>query len=270
LVVGGSAALAVGCAAHHQSRGLVLKVDPTASTVTVSHDDIPGYMNAMVMPFTVRDPKAMSDVRPGDRIGFRLNIRKDRSWIDRLELLSAAPANTGLTQSPSISTLVPLGSRVPDFSLTNQDGQPISLESLRGSVVAVTFIYTRCPLPDYCPRMITNLQAIERRFPDRVGRDLALAAITFDPQHDTPPQMKQYAQAFKVDRPGWQFLTGTIDDVSRVCAMFGVEFWPDEGLITHTLQTAVIDRDGKLVATVEGKDYSGKQLADLVGETLER
>lgn len=169
-----------------------------------------------------------------------------------------------------MSTLVPIGAPVPDFTLTNQDGRPVSLSSLRGVVVAATFIYTRCPLPDYCPRMIANLQAVERRFPDRVGKDLALAAITFDPQYDTPAQMKAYARAFSVDRPGWQLLTGTLDDVSRVCGMFGVEFWPDEGLITHTLQTAIIDREGKLVATVEGKDYSGTQLADLVGLTLGR
>jgi protein SCO1/2 len=262
------AALAAGCAAHHQARGLVLKVDRAAATVTISHEDIPGYMDAMVMPFTVRDPKQASDVRPGDRIAFRLNIRDERSWIDRVKLLSAAPADSGLTQSPAIATVVPLGSELPDFTLTNQNGEHVSLASLRGKVVAVTFIYTRCPLPDYCPRMITNLQAVERRFADRVGQDLTLAAITFDPQYDTPKRMKEYAGFFKADKPGWQFLTGSVEDVTRVCSLFGVEFWPDEGLITHTLQTAVIDREGKLAATVEGKDYSGKQLADLVAATL--
>ena len=257
-----------GCAARHHGRGLVLKVDRAASSLTVSHEEIPGYMDAMVMPFTVRDPRQIAEVRPGDRVAFRVNVRDERSWIDRLKILSAAPVDAGLTESPAVSTLVPLGGEVPDFTLTNQDGEPVSLASLRGKVVAVTFIYTRCPLPDYCPRMITNLQAIERRFPGRVGRDLALAAITFDPQYDTPKRMKEYAQFFKADRPGWQFLTGSLEDVSRVCSQLGVEFWPEEGLITHTLQTAVIDREGKLVASVEGKDYSPAQLADLVGQTL--
>jgi protein SCO1 len=258
----------ISCATRHQAHGLVLKVDPAASVVTVSHDDIPGYMNAMVMPFTSRDPAALVDVRPGDRIAFRLNVRDERSWIDRIHLVSAAPADPGLLQTPAVSTLVKVGQPMPDFTLTNQDGQAVSLSSFRGKVVAVTFIYTRCPLPDYCPRMITNLQAVERRFPERVGQDLALVAVTFDPQFDTPQRLKEYARFFKADRSGWQFLTGSSDDVSRVCAMFGVEFWPEEGLITHTLQTAVIDQDGKLAAQVEGKDYSGKQLADLVGMTL--
>jgi protein SCO1/2 len=265
-----AAALAAACAARHPARGLVLRVDRAAATLTVSHESIPGYMEAMVMPFTVRDPEQMAEVRPGDRIAFRLNVRRERSWIDRLELLSAAPVDVGLTQTPAVSTLVPIGGPVPDFTLTNQDGRPVSLSSLRGMVVALTFIYTRCPLPDYCPRMITNLQALERRFPARVGKDLALAAVTFDPQYDTPERMKEYAGRFNADRRGWQFLTGSVEDVTRVTALFGVEFFPEEGLITHTLQTALIDRDGTLVAMVEGKDYSPAQLSDLVGLALDR
>jgi protein SCO1/2 len=248
----------------------VLKVDPATSTLTVSHEQIPGYMDAMVMPFTVRDPKEVADVRPGDRIAFRLNVKNNRTLIENVQLLSAAPADLGLLNTPAVSTLVKIGAPMPDFTLTNQDGQPVSLSSLRGRVVAVTFIYTRCPLPDYCPRMITNLQAVERRFPDRVNKDLALVAVTFDPQFDTPERLKEYAQFFKSDKPGWQFLTGSVQDVTRVTSFFGVEFWPEEGLITHTLQTAVIDKEGKLAAQAEGKDYSGKQLADLVGLALDR
>ena len=267
-----SASLCLGgitsCASKYSARGVVLDVDAARSTVTVSHEAIPGYMDAMVMPFTVRDPEQISDVRPGDRVAFRLNVRKSRSWIDRLQLLSAAPIDIGLTQTPAVSTLVKIGDPVPDFTLTNQDGRPLSLSSLRGKVVAVTFIYTRCPLPDYCPRMITNLQAVERRFPQRVGNDVELVAVTFDPQYDTPKRMKEYAQFFKADRPGWQFLTGPMADIERVCGFFGVEFYPEEGLITHTLQTAVIDKEGKLAAAVEGKDYSGRQLSDLVGQYL--
>jgi len=257
-----------GCAARHPARGLVLAVDRAAETLTVSHDDIPGYMDAMAMPFAARDARALAEIRPGDRIAFRLNVRRARSWIDRIELLSAAPVDPGLLQTPAVPTLVLPGQAVPDFTLTDQNGAAVSLSSLRGKVVAVTFIYTRCPLPDYCPRMIANLQAVERRFPGRVGSDLALLAVTFDPQYDTPERMKAYARRFRSDKPGWYFLSGALEDVSRVCAMLGVEFWPEEGLITHTLQTAVIDREGRLAASVEGKDYSGRQLSDLVEQVL--
>lgn len=259
---------AASCAAHHQARGLVLHVDPTSSTLTVSHDDIPGYMDGMVMPFRVSDPSALAEVRRGDRVAFRITVRKGAATIDRLTLLSAAPADTGIILSPSAPALVTLGQKVPDFSLTDQRGREVSLASLRGSVVALTFIYTRCPLPDYCPRIVANLRALADRFPDRLGRDLALVSITFDPKYDTPEQLVAYARASKADGPGWWFLTGTGQQIGRVCSLFGVEFWPDEGLITHTLQMAVIDRDGRLAATVEGRDYSARQLGDLIERIL--
>jgi protein SCO1/2 len=257
-----------GCAARHQARGLVLKVDPAASIVTVSHEQVPGYMDAMVMPFPVRDPKLLAGVRPGDRITFRINVRKGQTMVDRIQPLSAAPADAGLLLSPAAPTLVPIGAPVPDFRLTDQNGVSLSLASLRGKVVAVTFIYTRCPLPDYCPRMITNLDAVRKRFPDRLGKDLALVTVTFDPQFDTPARLKEYAQVFNADLPGWHFLTGSIEDIAHVCSIFGVEYWPDEGLITHTLQTAVIDKEGRLAATVEGKDYNGRQLGDLIEQVM--
>ena len=261
--------MCAACATRHHARGLVLAVDHNRSTLTVSHDPIPGHMDAMVMPFSVRDPAGMAGVRPGDRVAFRLNRRGERSWIDKLKLLSAAPADAGLMQSPATSTVVSIGEALPDFTLTNHRGDAVTLSSLRGSVVVVTFIYTRCPLPDYCPRMIANLQSVARRYPDRLGRDLSLAAITFDPTHDTSQRLAAYARAFDADKVGWQFLTGSLESVARVCEAFGVEFWPEEGLITHTLQTAIVDRQGRLAASVEGKDYSTRQLADLVARVLE-
>ena len=260
--------LVPGCAARYQARGLVVGIDRTAATVTVSHEAIDGYMDAMVMPFAVADARQLAEVRPGDRIAFRINVRKGRTAIDRVQLLSAAPAETGLLLSPAVPVLIPIGQPVPDFSLTDQHGARVSLASLRGRVVALTFIYTRCPLPDYCPRMVTNLRAVKDRFADRLGRDLALLTISFDPKHDTPERMKAFAEQYRANVPGWHFLTGSADEVQRACSLFGVEFWPDEGLITHTLQTAVIDRDGRLAATVEGKDYTGRQLGDLIERVL--
>jgi protein SCO1/2 len=130
-------------------------------------------------------------------------------------------------------------------------------------VVAVAFIYTRCPLPDYCPRLMTNFRAVRARFERRMDRDLVLLTVTFDPQHDTSAVLGEDARRYGADSPGWHFLAGTKNEIARVCALFGVEFWPEEGLITHKPRTAVIDRDGRL-ATIEGKDYSGVQLGDLV------
>jgi protein SCO1/2 len=163
-----------------------------------------------------------------------------------------------------------VGDVVPDFSLTSHHGGEVSLSSLRGKVAAIAFIYTRCPLPDYCPRMMTNFRAVKERFADRLNRDVVLLTVTFDPQYDTAQTLGQYARRYGADVGGWHFLTGTKEQVARVCELFGVEFWPEEGLITHTLRTAVVDRQGRLAATLEGRDYSGTQLGDLLGEVLAR
>lgn len=261
---------AAGCATTYPARGLVLQVDPAESFVVVSHDEIPGFMHAMVMPFIAAPGEELTGVQPGDRIAFRIRVKDKRTQIDRVRLLSAARVDAGLLTSPSKPVLVPIGGRVPDFTLTNQHNQSISLASLRGKVVAVTFIYTRCPLPDYCPRMIANLDAVRRRFTGQLGQDLVLLTVSFDPKHDTPDRLRAYAGNFRADVPGWHFLTGTSEQIEKVCHAFGVEYYPDEGLITHTLQTAVIDREGKLAAVVEGKDYTPGQLVDLVGSVLDR
>jgi protein SCO1/2 len=222
----------------------------------------------MVMPFEVYDRSPINEVRPGDRVSFRVVVGKASTHIDRVRLLSAKAADAGLMTTPVASTLVPLGEVIPDFALVNQHDERVTLSGLRGKVVVVTFIYTRCPLPDYCPRMIANLTAVRDRFRKRLGSDVMLLTVTFDPQYDTPERLKDFARAQKVDVVGWHFLTGDAEGIKQVCEAFGVEYWPDSGLITHTLQTAVIDREGRLAAAVEGKGFTGRQIADLVDEIL--
>jgi protein SCO1 len=255
--------LGAACAERHEARGLVLKVDAPAGVMTVSHDAIPGFMDAMVMPLTAAHPPDLDELRPGDRIAFRLNVHQDRTLVDRVRILSGAPS-ADVLMAPGTGASISIGEMVPGFTLINQRGEPISLETLRGSVVAIGFVYTRCPLPDYCPRVITNLASLRNRFGDRLGRDLVLLTITFDPKHDTPDTLQAFAASYGADVDGWEFLTGEPGDIARVCSLFGVESWPEEGLITHTLQTVVIDRDGRLAAIVEGKEFSPRQLGDLV------
>ncbi len=264
------AALTVSaCATHHQARGLVVRVDRDARMVTVSHDPVAGLMDAMVMPFELRDASALTDLVAGDRIAFRIASRKGQTRIDRLRLLSAAPPGGGAVVDGSTAA-VRVGEAVPDFSLTSHHGGQVSLSSLRGKVVAIAFIYTRCPLPDYCPRVMSNFLAVKQRFAGRLNRDVVLLTVTFDPQYDTAETLRQYARRHSAEDEGWHFLTGTKADVARVCELFGVEFWPEEGLITHTLRTAVVDRNGRLGATLEGRDYSGRQLGDLLDVVLAR
>jgi protein SCO1/2 len=264
------AVLASGCVAHHTTTGLVLKVDRPGSTVTISHDAFPGFMDAMAMPFDLQGSARGVKVVAGDRVRFRLAVKGGRSWVDRLEIVSATPIDAGLQQTPAVPVLVPVGAAMPDFALLDQNDAEVRLESLRGRVVAVNFIYTRCPLPDYCPRMVENFRAIRARFAPRMDRDLVFLTISFDPKYDTPAMLLSYANANRAGGPGWHFLTGDPAAIERVCNAFGIQYFAEEGMITHSLQTAIIDRDGKLAATVEGKDFTPQQLGDLVGAVLER
>ena len=259
-----------GCARHYTTTGLVLHIDRPGARVTISHDTFTGFMDAMAMPFDLKDAARDTPVTPGDRVRFRLSIKGSRSWVDRLEIISAARRDAGLQQTPAVATLVPIGSAIPDFELVDQAGLPVTLSALKGQVVAVTFIYTRCPLPDYCPRMVENFRALRDRFADRIGRDLVLLTISFDPRYDTPDVLRKYAAGSGTGGPGWHFLTGDASRIARACAAFGIEYFADQGLITHSLETAIIDREGRLAATVEGKDFTPRQLGDLVGSVLSR
>lgn len=260
-----------GCAKRYTTRGVVLRADPVGaadSRVTISHEPIPGYMDAMVMPFALRPPSLGDGLAPGDRVEFRLRVTRRDSWVDRLTVISAKRPDAGLARSPTRPVLVELGAPAPDITLTDHRGRDVALAGLRGQVVAITFIYTRCPLPDYCPRMLANFKDVQKRFADRLGKDLTLLVVTFDPQYDTVETLNAYARAHNADAPGWHFLTGPLPEITRMCEAFGIEFWPDEGLLSHTLQTAILDRAGNFAGTIEGSAYSGRQLGDLIASVI--
>ena len=131
----------------------------------------------------------------------------------------------------------------------------------------MTFIYTRCPLPDYCLRMSDNFGRLQKRFAAQLDHDLVLLSVSFDPAHDRPEVLAKYAAQWKA-APGWHFLTGSDDAVKQVCDLFGASFWHDGDLITHALHTVVIDRRGMLVANIEGNHFTARQLGDLIEARL--
>lgn len=247
--------------------GVVLKNEKSGELM-VSHDAIPGYMDPMAMPFTLRRPEEASGIVPGDRIAFRLTVSETDSFIDEVRVVSAARRDAGLTRSPTERLLLEAGMPIPDFALLDQHGEHRSLRSFSGQVIVLTFIYTRCPLPDYCPRMMLNFREVSQRLHDRMGNGVTLLTITFDPRYDSSEVLARYGRFHGVSGPGWYLLTGSPAEIQKVTEAFGIEFWPEEGLFTHTLQTAVIDRQGRLFGTLEGKDYSVQQLADLVQAAL--
>ena len=266
---------------HYSASGMVMKVDAAQKTLLVSCDSIPGYMEAMTMPFEVLDPKDLQGLAPGTMVDFTLTVDRESSYAGhiqvreyesveqdpftarRLKLLSRIN-----NSAPKNSKLLSAGQVVPDFTLTDQMHKKVSLSQYAGKVVALNFIYTSCALPNFCYRISNNFGVLQRRFREQLGRDLVLLTVTFDPQRDQPERLAHYAENWKADPATWHFLTGSVPDVQRVTDMFGMDYFPDEGLMNHSLHTAVIDRQRKLVANIEGNQFTADQLADLVKTVL--
>jgi protein SCO1/2 len=281
-----TAAVLAGRAAAAADRypvlGVVLEVDRAAGRFVVSHQDIPGFMDAMVMPFVVRDPKQLDGIAAGTMVDFTLVVEKDDAVADDVRVhhfVSGETQPMNAQRLKLIDTLVgtgpvvkalETGQPVPDFTLVDQDNRPLTFSQLGGKVVALSFMYTKCRLATYCFRLSNNLGVLKKRFGDRLGRDVVLLTITFDPLHDTPEVLTQYARNWKADSRGWRFLTGPEADVRRVCHLFGMNFWPEMGMLTHTMRTVVIDREGKVAANLEGNEFTSQQLGDLVQSVIDR
>jgi len=264
---------------RYSVKGLILKIDAAHQTMLVSSDAIPGYMEAMTMPFSVREAKELDGLKAGTMIDFTLVVEKDTSHAEAIHVhsyqgLEPDPLTARrlklLNQVANPSPVKPLavGDAVPDFTLTGQDGRAVTLLKFSGKVVALSFVYTRCALPNFCFRTSNNFGILQKRFKDRLGRDLILLTVTFDPVHDQPEVLAKYAATWKADPRTWHFLTGSVTDVRRVCDLFGEEFFQDEGLMNHSLHTAVISAQGRLVANLEGNDFTAVQLGDLVETVL--
>jgi protein SCO1 len=262
-------------------RGMVLRVDAAARTFVVSHEAIDGLMSAMIMPFEVREARELAPLAPGALVEFTLVVGAQAGYaadirVQKYQTAEQDPLTArrlALLKKAAGRTVPPLaaGQPVPDFTLTDQSGQPVRFSTLAaGKVVALNFVYTRCALPQFCLRASNVFGVMQRRFARQYGRDLVLLTLTFDPERDTPEVLATYAARFNADPKMWRFLTGETADVRRVCALFGVESYLDEGLVNHSLHTAVIDRRGRLVANIEGNRYTPEQLGDLILETLMR
>ena len=264
---------------EHNANGLVMKVDRVNQSVTISCQEIPGFMQAMTMPIHVRDAKELEGLEPGAAVEFQLTLEGQYIYgknikIRRYQSLDQDPLTASrlrfLKRLTAASQPKPLslGQTVPDFSLLDQNAQHTSLSQFSGRVIAINFIYTSCALPQYCYRSSNNFGVLQKRFRDRMGRDLILLTVTFDPARDQPDVLAQYARRWKADASSWHFLTGSAPEIQRVTSFFGVDFFPSEGLMDHSLHTGIIDRHGKLIANIEGNQFTAEQLGDLVESVL--
>jgi protein SCO1 len=266
---------------RYSAKGLVLAVDKEHRFMTVSCEAIPGYMDAMVMPIEVRDAHELDDLAPSTMIEFSLVANKEHPYaanvrvrnFDSLELDPLSARRLRLldgAMDPSLSAdrVLKLGQPTPDFSLTDQNREHVTLSQFAGRVVAISFIYTRCPFPDYCFRFTNNFARLQKRFSGQMGSGLILLSISLDPVHDQPETLAEYARTWNIHAKGWHLLTGPAAEVQKFCERFGVAFFPDEGQLIHSLHTLIIDRHGKLAANLEGNEFTAEELGDLVQSVL--
>ncbi len=255
-------------------RGVVVSINYQQHRVIINHEEIPNYMMAMTMPFKVKDTTILYRVQPGDSIQGTLAVSRSESWIEQLAVVSK-----GETARPSSAAadsifrrLYGVGETMPDFSFVNQEGRRIRLSDYRGKVVAITFIYTRCPLPDFCIRMSDHFARVQKSL--TAEKNLAgkwhLLTISFDPKFDTPPVLKNYGKAYTKDLSTWDFVTDSMKTVLDIADGLELVTENDEGgLIAHNLRTAVIDTKGALVKVFKGNEWTPQQLKQTMVDAIE-
>ena len=254
--------------------GRIVSVDSQAQSAIIDGDAIPGFMDAMAMPYKIKPAATLNHLIPGDSVSAEVVVASSGAknddaapdyWLENVKVI----AHIDPSHAPGTSSLhMPApGEEVPDFSFTNQSGKLISLKQYRGKVLFVTFIYTRCPFPDFCPRMSGNFAEIYKQAATNAAlTNTHLFSISFDPEHDRPKVLRDYGFSVAHTHESalfnrWEFAAPRLADLPRLADFFALTIQPEGGTITHNLSTVVIGPDGKIVKWYHGGDW---QPADLI------
>jgi protein SCO1/2 len=255
----------------HPAKGVVIEVTPAEKKITIKHDAIPGYMGGMTMPFDVKDANELSGLTPGDPVSFRIVVSGNQGWVDQIRRIGAR-TNLPPTTAPvrTVRQVVELneGDLLPEYHFTNQLGQAISTSQFKGQALAITFLFTRCPFPNFCPLMANNFDDAQKKLlaTPNAPTNWHLLTISFDPEYDTPAVLKQYADRHDADPARWTFATGALDEITAMGQQFGLAFWKEQaGIISHNLRTVIIDPNGRVQKIFTGNEW---QPEDLVAEIV--
>jgi protein SCO1/2 len=273
-----AAALAAGCsraappARQYELSGQVLAVRPAEREVVIKHQDIENFMPAMTMPFKVRDAKWLLAAQPGDFVTATLVVDDGSAYLSRVTPTGEhqpVPADAAVprTMDPPLRP----GDAVPDTTLVAQTGKPFALERLKGAPYVLTFTYTRCPLPTFCPLIDRQFQALQRRILHEPPlRGTRLVTVSIDPVHDTPEVLRDHAARLDADTAVWTFLTGSAGDVDRLGERFGLIVDRGDGTpenLVHSLRTVVVNAKGEVVQVFEGTTWTPEEVVRTL-ETL--
>jgi protein SCO1/2 len=268
-------AVLVACGSRSPERtypvqGQVIALTPDRREATVKHGEIKGLMPAMTMPYKIREKAELDAVKPGDLIDATLVIVENDAYLKNVKRVGEAPLEqppveaAAATAASSGFELLKPGEAVPDSAFVDQDGKKRTFRAFRGSTVVLTFIYTKCPLPTFCPLMDRHFVTLQEHLQeDPALKNVHLVTVSFDPITDTPAVLKKHARELKADLKRWTFLTGDGDDIDRFGARFGVTVSraPNDARdITHNLRTAIVSPDGKLVKVYTGNEWTPDEI----------
>jgi protein SCO1 len=260
-------------ARHYKLVGKVVSIDNSQSSITVDSLAVPGFMDAMIMPYTVHSKSELTTLNPGDEINADIVVTNDGAYLQHIVVTKKAGSTPPQTAPTSTQRDPQPGDKVPDFVLINQDGRRVHLHSFKGDVVLVTFIYTRCPFPNYCPLVSQNfadIYASIRKNP-ALNAKVRLLSVSFDPEHDTPAALREYSERFRKTTQGipfarWEFTVVPKQELPNVDKFFGLYLDTSGGQITHSLSTTVISPDGTIYKWYDDNTWKP---ADLLADATE-
>jgi protein SCO1 len=260
-----------------QVKGVVREVLAARKQVRIEHEKIPDYMDAMTMPFDVKDTNELSGLQAGDNITFRMIVTEDDGWIDQVKRLGTttpppvANAPENYRRAREVDPLK-VGDAMPNYNFTNQLGQRVNLSDFKGQAYAFTFIFTRCPFPTYCPRMSQYFEAVQAQLKETANTptNWHLISITIDPGFDTPAVLKNYAMQYRYDPRHWSYFTGELIDITALAEQFGLLFWrPDPNQpagINHNLRTVIVTASGKVHKIIPENTWKPEEVVAAIAE----
>lgn len=257
-------------------KGEVVEIDTAKNKIVVAHEEIPNYMMAMTMPFKVKDRGLLRGVQVGDSINGTLAVSRTESWLETIAVVGKGEApDPNLVAGAITARMFKTGDALPNDALLNQDRKPIRFKDFRGKAVAVTFIYTRCPLPDYCIRMSNHFARLQKILAQdkSIAGKWYLITISFDPKFDSPKVMKEYGKSYGADFSTWDFVTDpdtTGKAIMKLADGLGLTYENDQGgLIAHNLRTVLLNKEGKIVKVINGNEWTAEEIADQMRKTID-
>jgi protein SCO1 len=236
--------------------------------IVIQHDEIPGYMPAMTMAFALGNPGDAARLKNGDRVRFRYRVREDKSSAEDFVITGREAPVAQSKNATTKSARLRADDAVPEFALVNERDQPLSIASLRGKLTVVTFVFTRCPVPEYCPAMALRFGHLQKAIlaDEQLTARARLLSITLDPEFDRPDILKAYGRAVGANPSIWSFATGTKEQIAALTKAFAVYHERNGVTLDHTLCTALIGTDGRVVEIWRGHGWRTEEIVEALNK----